>query len=160
MTHFFLKLDEDTFFSKPKDGWSPLENIIHLQSSISPLTIFLRKDLRFILYLFGKGSSRKTIQETIEIYRNRLQSGSGSGFFTPFGILHFPSPGKKQFEVHQLESSIESIMQSISSWTEEELDDICIPHPILGIIPVREMLYFTLYHIYHHSSKLQTRLDL
>lgn len=160
MTQFFLNLDEDTFFLKPKEGWSPLENINHLQSSTSPVTIFLRKEFRIMLFLFGRGSSRKSTEEIIEIYKSRLSTGSGAGIFTPFGILHFSIPGKKQFEINQLESSIESIIQSLPSWKEEELDDTCIPHPILGIIPMREMLYFTLYHIYHHSSKIQERLGL
>jgi hypothetical protein len=155
---FYSNIEESVFFSKPKQGWSPLENVKHLQSSTFPVALFLRKELRFMLFLFGKGTSQKTTQETIETYRSRLSSGSGAGFFTPFGVLHFPSAGKKQNEISQLESSIESILDSLPTWTEEELDEICMLHPILGIIPMREMLYFTLYHLCHHSSIIQERL--
>ena len=35
---------------------------------------------------------------------------------------------------------------------EKELDQYMLPHPILGKVTYREMLYFTMYHVNHHYS--------
>jgi hypothetical protein len=36
------------------------------------------------------------------------------------------------------------------TWSEDDLDNHRLPHPLLGKLTVREMLFFTLYHIQHH----------
>jgi hypothetical protein len=38
------------------------------------------------------------------------------------------------------------------NWGESELDSYILPHPILGKLTIREMLFFTLYHDTLHLS--------
>ncbi|HNH09023.1 MAG TPA: hypothetical protein PK683_11010, partial [Leptospiraceae bacterium] len=37
--------------------------------------------------------------------------------------------------------------------SEEQLDGLNMPHPILGNITVREMILFSLMHVFHHVKK-------
>ena len=159
MYEFYSSISEEQFFSKPENGWSPLENIKHLNSAISVVALFTRKELSFLLFLFGRGNSQFTIPEIIKDYNDRLNSGSGAGIFTPFFSNNKIEIGKKVSEINSLQSSIQTLIEGIYHWTEEDMDRTNIPHPIMGIITVREMLYFNYYHLYHHSAKVQARLN-
>lgn len=159
LLEFYTSIPENIFFSKPENGWSPQENIKHLYSATFVLALFIRKELKFLLLLFGRGNSKKSIPEIIKIYNNKLNSGSGAGFFSPLFASNIIDIGKKNSEIKSLIDSIQELINVLPSWTEEELDNTNIVHPILGILSVREMLYFSLYHLYHHSSKVQMRLN-
>ena len=39
--------------------------------------------------------------------------------------------------------------------TEEELDTYLIPHPLIGKMTLRELLFFTVYHIGHHLKTIK-----
>jgi hypothetical protein len=156
---FYTDIPENIFFSKPEIGWSPLENIKHLNSATSVVALFIRKELNFLLLLFGRGDSKKSIPEIIKNYNDKLNSGSGAGVFSPLFVTNNIDIEKKKSEIKSLIDSIQDLINVLPSWTEEELDGTNIVHPILGILTVREMLYFSLYHLYHHSSKLQMRLN-
>jgi hypothetical protein len=44
----------------------------------------------------------------------------------------------------------QDLIVSVKIWHESELDKFVLPHPILGKLTVREMLFFTLYHNRQH----------
>jgi hypothetical protein len=50
------------------------------------------------------------------------------------------------------------LQKAFESWNEEDLDTIRLPHPLLGKITAREMIYFTLYHAKHHVTATKDRL--
>ena len=37
---------------------------------------------------------------------------------------------------------------------EEDLDNYILPHPLIGKTTIREMLYFTIYHVQHHHKAI------
>jgi hypothetical protein len=47
---------------------------------------------------------------------------------------------------------------AVQTWPERDLDRIQLPHPILGNLTAREMLFFTIYHGHHHIAATQSRL--
>jgi hypothetical protein len=156
---FYTSIPENLFFSKPENGWSPFENTKHLNTSTSVVSLFLRKELKFLLLLFGHSDSKKSMQEIIKNYNEKLNSGSGAGVFSPFFATSDIDIDKKKSEINSLLQSLQDLINVLPSWSEQELDSTNIIHPILGILSVREMLYFSLYHLYHHSSKVQQRLN-
>ena len=44
----------------------------------------------------------------------------------------------------------DSLVTAVGKWRERDLDKYRLPHPVLGKISVREMLFFTHYHDLHH----------
>ncbi len=42
-----------------------------------------------------------------------------------------------------------------AKWGEEELDDYVIPHPAMGNLSVREMLFFVIFHNAHHLRQIE-----
>jgi hypothetical protein len=58
-----------------------------------------------------------------------------------------------------LADAVEELGRRVVSWSEIDLDRYRLPHPLLGKLTVREMLFFTLQHLAHHASKVEARLE-
>ncbi len=48
----------------------------------------------------------------------------------------------------------DALADTLDSWSVSQLDEYYIPHPVLGKLTVREMLYFTSIHTQHHLRLL------
>ena len=48
------------------------------------------------------------------------------------------------------------LLKKVENWKESDLDKYVLPHPLLGKISLREMLYFTDFHILHHNTLAKT----
>ena len=45
------------------------------------------------------------------------------------------------------------MVAAAEKWDEKELDEYYLPHPILGKLTVREILFFTIYHNLRHARQ-------
>lgn len=52
----------------------------------------------------------------------------------------------------------QQLWSAIDVWRDADLDRYLLPHPLLGKLTLREMLFFTLYHNYHHVQSVAARL--
>ena len=48
----------------------------------------------------------------------------------------------------------EKYTERLGNWSEKDLDKYKLPHPLLGKLTVREMLFFTIYHNEHHLKAM------
>jgi len=48
---------------------------------------------------------------------------------------------------------------ALGKWSDKALDNYLLPHPLLGKMTVREILFFTLYHNLHHVNDVQRLLN-
>ena len=46
---------------------------------------------------------------------------------------------------------VEALCSRLERMDEKQLDAYLLPHPLLGKLTLREMLYFTIYHVEHHG---------
>ncbi len=53
--------------------------------------------------------------------------------------------------------SSDDLLAAMDRWRDSDLDRLRLPHPLLGKLTVREMLYFTLYHNAHHARRIVER---
>lgn len=58
----------------------------------------------------------------------------------------------------QLLGLIDQLTRQIGHFTEKDLDTIIAPHPLLGRVTLREMMYFTIYHVEHHQNTIKNQL--
>ena len=54
--------------------------------------------------------------------------------------------------------AVGALIDSVTGWDEGPLDTVGFPHPILGVLPVRDMLLFMLYHDLHHLNGMRGTL--
>lgn len=152
---FLQSLDEDQLNKKPGSKWSAAENTIHLIKSVAPINLALGLP-RFSFILFGKADTSKTYDEVIAAYTESLAAGAkASRAYVPGSGKHTAAAQiLKRFDQHY-----KTLIAKLSKWSEEDLDTYRLPHPIIGKLTVREMLYFTIYHLEHHLNSMRSQVS-
>ena len=106
--------------------------------------------------LFAKANRpSKTYEDLVAKYLHKIEEGAkASGPYIPKGVPF----SKKTLLLKKMGKYIESISKSVNRFSEKELDRIVLPHPLLGQVTLREMLYFTAYHAEHHRESVEKGL--
>jgi hypothetical protein len=129
----------------------------HLYLSVKPLTKALQLPHFILRFIFGKANRpSKTYEGLVEKYSSKLAAGGrASGRFIPKPV----AVNEKEILIGKLQHAIKKLAAVLNKYTEEELDQIILPHPLLGKITLREMMYFTVYHAEHHLAITKRNLD-
>jgi Protein of unknown function (DUF1569) len=153
-TYKILSIDEKDFLnSKDSTKWSPGQIIDHIHRSVSPLSSGMSLPKWLIKAIFKK-ANRPSIsyEEVVEKYLEVLkEGGKASGRYIPKTFVKSSTQiplGKK------LRKKVAILAKSLNKYSEQELDMVAIPHPLMGLLTIREMMYFTIYHVQHHEKQI------
>lgn len=159
-----LKTDYQTFvnvanlltdeqLAQQRNGkWSVAEVMQHLYLSARPV-VRLMSGPRAVFDQWGTPDSpSKPYDEIAEAYRIALRSGRKA--------LDNMSPRPEDTEqpravIDRFAAVYESLIEAIETWEEADFDRYQLPHPALGLITLREMVYFTSIHTQHHFILLE-----
>lgn len=150
-------LDESRFMYAPAaDKWTAGQQLAHLVSSIEPVNLAFALPRFVPRLLFGKANRpSKSYTELVEKYQLKLQAGGrASGRFVPKAIPF----SQKDKLLQKLDKEVQKLSSQIAKTTEKDLDTYILPHPLLGKLTFREMLYFTAYHAAHHLNIVERDL--
>jgi len=161
-THYWQSFSTADFLAPLGDrgeAWSPADNVRHLTKSIRPLAQALRLPWPLLRLIYGRPAApSRSYSEMREVYRGALADGVQAGGFAP---VPAPPPADPEAYRAQLmayrEQVARALDRAIARWSEPALDRCRLPHPALGKITVREMLFFTLYHNRHHVEVVARR---
>ena len=145
---YINRLSKESFMARFEEKWSAGQQLEHLIKSIEPLAKVLgAKD--FILSKFGTiDRPIWTYTELIKNYKLALQQGGKA----PAQFL----PKETSFDQRASLSTslidyVETVIDSLKFYTDEELESLVLIHPLLGKLTIREMLQFMTYHVGHHQ---------
>ncbi len=146
-----LTLDEYEF--APDGKWSAGQQVEHLIKSTSPLNMALGLPKWVLKLRVGKANRpSRSYNEVIAKYKLKLERGGKAG------PKYTPAPAKSSKRTQhskRLSDNIETLKLKVGKWSEEDLDNYILPHPLLGKVTVREMMYFTAYHAHHHQMLIK-----
>lgn len=154
---YIQQLNAAEFTKQIGEKWTAGQQLEHIYLALRPLRWgFLLPKLAFKL-LFGRNKRpSRTYAEIVDFYQSRLQKGAkASKPFVPKAV----SLDRKSKLLTQTAQMAKKISSQLNSFSEEELDLLQIPHPILGKLSVREMMYFTIYHVQHHHKAVMQIID-
>lgn len=155
-TDYLATMNQSDFlFAKP-EKWSAGQQLDHLVKSTKPLLLSIRLPKFVLKLVFGKANrASKTYDGLVEKYQLKLQEGGrASAAFIPPPI-DFEEKARLSNQLNQI---IATLTKGIASFTEKDLDTIILPHPLLGKITYREMMYFTICHVLHHQALIKKAL--
>ncbi len=165
VAEYFESLARDDFFRQPEEGvWSPAENLIHLNKSVKAVASGLGMPKLALAVLFGtsKGDSRG-FAEVRDDYHERLAGGArAGGRYVPPSLELDDDEAAERTRSRILSGwsrAGEALVAKTRAWSEAGLDKYRMPHPLLGKLTVREMLFFTLYHDRHHLESVRRRMS-
>jgi len=159
---FWERFSDAEIFAPLDGGWSPMAHARHLVKSNRPVAQALAVP-RILLFLrFGRASRPSSrYSELVTRYRGALEGGLKAGRYAAS-----PLPAERQTTEERrrslaaLEGTLEALLRALDGWPERALDRRRLPHPGIGMLTVREMLFFTLYHNTHHVLGVARHLGL
>jgi hypothetical protein len=145
--------ENDKFCISIDEKWSTAQQLSHLTKSIKPLVMILSKP-KFVMKLLFGTSNRETRSylSVVEKYNSKLNKGGVAT--SPFRPKTFTVSDKKKL-LDNYTAYSEKLERSINHFSEGELDKYILPHPLLGKLTLREMMFFTIYHTQHHTDSLE-----
>ena len=143
------------YYAGNDEKWSVFENTDHLIRSTKPLTQALGMP-KIALRAFGKPNRKgRTYEEVVEKYHQKLkEGGAASGRYVPSNDYVITEKEKTK-HIEKWEKAANHLLAAIEKWNDEKLDKYLLPHPLLGKMTIREMLFFTIYHTQHHFNTIQ-----
>lgn len=146
---FLSPLEEKDFTLNVNEKWSPGQQLDHICRSVKPVRWAFLMPGFLLRWLFGKSNRPgRSYDELVNRYKERLaKGGRAGGRFVPGAIAY----AEKNKLAGQLKKDIEALIRNMDRYSEQALDHYLLPHPLMGKLTLREMLYFTIYHVQHHE---------
>ncbi|MFT3844013.1 MAG: DinB family protein [Lacibacter sp.] len=156
ITEICRQMDDHLFFYK-SEQWSAAENLEHLSLTLyrSWFGIFTPKFL--LKWKFGKPMRSSSHYEELENeYYNKIEEGyQTEARYIP--VIR-EEKGAKEKLIQRFEQIAKKYLDQVRYyWEDENMDNYQLPHPVLGMITVRELLYFNLFHNTHHYKTIRNR---
>jgi DinB superfamily len=154
-----LPLSDTAFFAAQGRFWSPAEHVRHLTKSATPLVMALGLPRWLLRLRFGPpGAPSRSFSAMTALYLERLSAGATAGRFTPTPeAVPADLLARRQEIIAGWTRATVGLQNAIARWPEASLDSYQLPHPVLGMLTVREMLFFTVYHTSHHLRRIAER---
>ncbi|MDH4057982.1 MAG: DinB family protein [Cyclobacteriaceae bacterium] len=150
------QLSDNDFLLSVNGKWTAGQQLDHIVRSVGPVKLAFSFPNFALTLIFGKANRpSRTYDGLIEKYNQKLASGGrASGRFIPNDVgVTSRNPLQKK-----LSTLVNSLNSRIKKKSEEQLDTYILPHPLLGKLTLREMLYFTIYHVEHHHKQMLAHL--
>ena len=153
---FSASLAQQQFVWKPGSKWSVAENLDHLIRSTKGLASALKMP-KIAIRAFGiPNRPSRDFRGLVDKYHSKLQEGGvANGPYVP--------EENSQFDQSKMLSNWNMIggkfQKRLGTWSEKNLDNYLLPHPLLGKLTIREMMFFTIYHNNHHLRAMQALID-
>lgn len=146
--------DSELWETGPEGKWTTGQQTLHLLQSIKPLNTAMSLPKFILKFKFGKAN--RTVRDFDVVknrYLERLEEAKGITFKGSQN-MKVPSIKEKQYILNRLQVESKKLQHKTKKWKDKDLDNIVLPHPLMGKMPVRELLMWTAYHVEHHTNTL------
>jgi DinB superfamily len=147
-------LSPEQFLHRPGTAWTAGQQLAHIVSSVTPVAFAFGLP-KWGLRLWLGRSTRPSRDYTalVERYMGKLAAGGrATGRFVPKDVALTDKARLSK----ELAAAVARLVRRLDRFSEAELDTLLLPHPLLGKVTLREMLYFTLHHVdQHHAITLR-----
>lgn len=151
------KQDPEKWQKGPEGKWTTGQQALHLLQSIKPLNDALSMPKFLLRYKFGKANREVRDYETVvQRYQDRLKETQGRTFKGSQN-MKVPNLKEKEYILTRLQVENKKLQYKTKKMSDKNLDTLILPHPLMGKMPVREIIMWTAYHIEHHTKTLQEK---
>ena len=152
---WFTEIPVKVFFNRQDEVWSASDNLDHLVKSHKPIAQALKLPKITLQGMFGK-PQRPSIsyEELCRNYRDKIAKGAqASGRYLPNQESPDSTAEVRKGELlDRFSKASMELVSVVEKWEEHALDQYLLPHPILGKLTIREMIFFTIYHNLRHAG--------
>ncbi len=150
----FRMLDDVKAYEKNSEKWSRAEHMQHLVLAVRPLVLAYGLPGFILRMMFGKSNRPSRQYEALKMkYEQKLKEGGKAS--APFVPKSQKTESDKNLLIENFNSIHTKLLRRLDGWSEDSLDKYILPHPLLGKLTLREMIYFTNFHIRHHEKAIK-----
>jgi hypothetical protein len=147
-----------SFFLPHGEHWSAADHVRHLTRSMAPILPVLRVPRLALRVAFGAPTEPpRSLEQIGSVYMAALDAGGTAGRFAPPPEKGARDQVRRDRIMDTHSETLRGLTQAMERWSEAELDAYRLPHPLLGRLSVREMMFFTLVHNRHHVAVAERR---
>jgi len=109
------------------------------------------------LLRFKYGKANRLIRAydaIVKRYHERLLDAKGTTFKGSQN-MKVPTLADKQYLLNRLHTEEKKLQYKTRRISDKNLDTVILPHPLMGKMPVREIIMWTAYHVEHHTEILK-----
>ena len=160
LSDYVQSISPEAFEAAQGESWSASGYLKHLILSNKPFVKGLNLQKEGLAKMFGTASQpSKSFDDMFATYKGRLSEGIKAENFdkvTPT-FYRFPEgiTDEKTYLVDSWNETHEKLYLALENWEESDLDTLQLPHPAMGNITIREMLYFTIFHNRMHLNDIR-----
>lgn len=147
--------DDEKWQEGPEGKWTSGQQALHLLQSIKPLNTALSLPKFILKFKFGKSNRDLRDYDTIvNRYHERLKEVKGITYKGSQN-MKVPTLSDKAYILNRLQVEHKKLQYKTLHWKDDALNNYILPHPLMGKMPVRELIMWTAYHIEHHTKTLE-----
>jgi hypothetical protein len=146
---------DDLWTQGPEGKWTTGQHVLHLLQSITPLNNALSLPKFFVRYKFGKANRPvRDYDAIINRYKERLAESQGKTFKGSQN-MKVPNLTDKHYLINRIQTESKKLQYKTKKISNKNLDSLVLPHPLMGKMPVREIIMWSAYHVEHHLETLK-----
>jgi len=153
------ELSDNDFIKVPKGKWTAGQQLDHILKSVKAITRAFEVPKFILENKFGVSTKpSRDYERVVNDYLITLEQNPNYKLekrFTPEEI----SLKEKNGKLRELENIVCILEKGIEKYSEDDLDTYVLPHPVMGRLTLREVLYFTAYHVVHHDKQISQNLN-
>lgn len=154
---YINNLSEEDFLFSHQQKWTAGQQLNHLILCVRPIVKIFGMYPLTIEQKFGRLiRPGRTYEELAKMYVDKTKGGGISP--TQFLPDHIKLD-QRDMLCETLMKLIQELCLEIKDFSDHDLDSLLVPHPILGNLALREMLYNTIDHVCHHQQLAQQYLS-
>lgn len=145
---------EDNWKKGPEGKWTTGQQVLHLVQSLQPLNKALRVPKFILKFKFGKANRAiRDFDTVIQRYHDRLRENQGAAIQFNQN-LKTPSIQERKQLIATLTREYSNLQKHTKKWKGYHLDTCILPHPLMGKMPIRELIMWSAHHANHHTNEL------
>lgn len=151
----FITHQEDHLFEQALTAgkWSTGQQLKHLIKSVRPINKGLGLPKILLRFRFGfSNHTERDYDELVADYHIALEEGGkASKPYIPAKV----SLEEKEELLYIYQQERNKLIKLLNKWNERQLSSYVANHPLIGKLTIRELMFFTVYHNYHHLEQIK-----
>lgn len=151
------KQPEENWIKGPKGKWSTGQHVLHLVDSLKKLNKALSYPKFILKTKFGITNRELRDYKTVsKKYQEKLAVNQEKAKNYNHG-MKIPNLKEKNQLLNTLQIQNKKLQHKTNKWKDTHLDNLILPHPLMGKMPIREIIMWTAHHTAHHTKILNDK---